>query len=350
MDLLFASRECAHPQLSVFEGEFGGLTDSPEDADRYLVLADAFGAEHGTIGPLPSVHPDEIAPLLSRVHDPGYVRFAQRVLEPDSGIPPFPDSFPYRRSIPDMADLSDGTRAAGWYATDTQTPWHPGSVRAAFAAVAAGVEAARRIVDGRNPALLAVLRPPGHHAGRDYAGGFCYLNTAAAAARCIAELVPGKQVLILDVDFHHGNGTQDIVDNAPEASDPGIRPVHYCSLHADTRIAYPFYGGLADGPHTTNVPLPLQTGIAAYRRAMRTALERVPAPDFVVVSYGTDCLHSDPVGGMELSAEDFRVIGEDIAEIGVPVLAILEGGYDRAGLVSATTQFRDAFRYTLDSQ
>ena len=340
MHVLFASEECAHPQLAIFEGNFGGLADPPENADRYTLLRDSFVEEPKASGPLPPTDPGHSEELLARVHDPGYVSFLKKILSPDSGIPPFPDSFPYRRSTVEIGDVRNGTRAAGWYATDTQTPWHPGSVRAAFAAVSAGVTGADLVLEGETAALLCVLRPPGHHAGRDYAGGFCYLNTAAAAARSLAERSPGKQVVILDVDYHHGNGTQDIVDNPMPYTDRSCLPLHYCSLHADTRVAYPFYGGLSDGKHTSNSPLPLDTDIRNYRTALETALARIPAADFVVVSYGTDCLNSDPVGGMRLTPADFRVIGEIIGGMGVPVLAVLEGGYDRRGLVAATIEFR----------
>jgi acetoin utilization deacetylase AcuC-like enzyme len=106
-------------------------------------------------------------------------------------------------------------------------------------------------------------------------------------------------------------------------------------------VAYPFYGGLLDGKHTTNVPLGLQTDFGSYRKALESALARVPAADYLVVSYGTDCLRSDPVGGMRLDPEDFRGIGEIIGGLGLPVLAILEGGYDRSGLVAATREFRE---------
>ncbi|HQF70977.1 MAG TPA: histone deacetylase family protein, partial [Promineifilum sp.] len=174
-------------------------------------------------------------------------------------------------------------------------------------------------------AAYALCRPPGHHAMPDQYGGFCYLNNVAIAARYLQADGP---VAILDLDYHHGNGTQAIFYERAD--------VFFCSLHADPADEYPYYSGYPDEMGagqgegaTLNIPLPQATGEAGYLRALDWALAAVDAvsPDMLVVSLGFDTLSGDPHGGMGLTPAAFRPIGQSLAALGRPTLLVQEGGY-----------------------
>jgi len=175
-------------------------------------------------------------------------------------------------------------------------------------------------------AAFALCRPPGHHAGRDYLGGYCYLNNAAIAAE--AATAAGRRVAILDIDYHHGNGTQDIFYVRGD--------LLFVSIHADPRTDYPYYWGHADETGdgdgegaTLNLPLPRGADLAAYLPALGTALARIAAfaPDLLVVSYGADTFTGDPISHFRLETRDYADLGRRIAGLGLPVLTVMEGGY-----------------------
>ena len=180
---------------------------------------------------------------------------------------------------------------------------------------------------GGERAAFALCRPPGHHAGRDYLGGYCYLNTAAITAQAALD-AGSRRVAILDVDYHHGNGTQDIFWERGD--------VFYASIHADPATDYPFYWGHADEVGegegrgaTLNLPLPQGSGLEPFRRAQRVALEAIArfAPDLLIVSFGADTWEGDPISHFKLTTPDYAVLGRDIAACGWPTVVVMEGGY-----------------------
>lgn len=214
-----------------------------------------------------------------------------------------------------------------------------GSYQAALRAVGAACAAVERALSGAGPAFCAT-RPPGHHATRDRAMGFCLFNTAAIAAlHALAQ--PGvARVAIVDFDVHHGNGTQDILWNEPRAA--------YISTHQA-----PFYPGTGAeserGAHgqVTNIPLPAGTGSAAYRAAFTArALPALAAAraDLVIVSAGFDAHARDPLGGFALETGDFAWIAGQIAAAAPPgrVVATLEGGYDLPALADSVGAYVSA--------
>ena len=226
--------------------------------------------------------------------------------------------------------------APGWWCFDTATPLVAGSYTAGRAAVDIALTAAD-LVAGGTDVVYGLTRPPGHHAGRDYFGGFCLFNPAAVAARRLTE---GGRVAILDVDVHHGNGTQDIFwrDDA----------VLYVSLHGDPDHLYPFFSGFTDevgeGPGrgtTRNLPLAARTRDEDYLDVLTTGCEVIDEfdPATVVVSLGLDALDDDPIGSLELSAGGYTEVGRRIGELGRPTLLLQEGGYavDRLGAVLVAT-------------
>jgi acetoin utilization deacetylase AcuC-like enzyme len=219
--------------------------------------------------------------------------------------------------------------AAGWWLMDTATPIVAGSWQAATAAVDAALTAVDLVVDGGHTVVHALTRPPGHHAGRAYLGGFCLVNHAAIAATALRRQV--GRVTVLDIDHHHGNGTQELFLTDGQ--------IQYVSLHADPVSAYPWFAGFADevgdGPGrgaTLNLPLPMGTDDDSYIATLQRAADAIDAhdPAVIVLSLGTDTADGDPVGGLGLSTDAYARIGAAVAALGRPVVSVHEGGYDLA--------------------
>jgi acetoin utilization deacetylase AcuC-like enzyme len=296
--------------------------ERPERADR---LRDALAAAgHPLVAPVPHGP----GPVLA-VHEPALVGFLEGAWPAwrAAGGPEvlIPDTFAIGRLARGGGrDPAGGTGRPGWFCFDTATPLVAGSFAAALAAADAALTAAD-LVAGGEPAAYALCRPPGHHAGPGYYGGFCLLNNAAIAARRLAVL---GRVAVVDVDFHHGNGTQDIFWEDAQ--------VLYVSLHGDPAGHYPFFTGAADetggGPGagtTRNLPLPDGTGDDAYLAALDEAMAAVAAfdPAVLVVSAGFDTFEDDPIGAFGVTTGGFARIGAALAAAGRPLVVVQEGGY-----------------------
>lgn len=330
----FDPRQLAHvPAAELHNGGFVPYAEKPSRAEMIVAALPALErpADHGE------------APILA-VHDAGYVEFLKTAPArwAEAGRPG--DVIGYTWPIvgrrPLRLDRIDAL--AGRYSLDASTPltadtwtaayWSAQSVLSALDAIRAGDRAA-----------FALCRPPGHHAGRDYLGGYCYLNTAAIAAQ--AAIDGGmKRVAILDIDYHHGNGTQDIFWDRGD--------VFYASIHADPRTDYPFYWGHADevgegaGRGTTlNLPLPQGTALAPFREALAKALAAIAAfaPELAIVSFGADTYIDDPISGFAIRTGDYTAIARDIAACGWPVLIAMEGGYAVDALGANVASFLAGF-------
>lgn len=230
----------------------------------------------------------------------------------------------------------------GYYLSGGSAPIDALTWEAAKDAANCALEAATRMLEGTNE-TYAICRPPGHHAYRDLAGGFCYLNNAAIAA----ELIASKQgkVAILDIDVHHGNGTQEIFYDRAD--------VLFVSVHADPNEVFPFYVGYADevglgaGKGTNlNLPLPRKTKDTAFLDALDAALQRVIAfgAPSLVLSLGFDTYENDPQQEMAVTNDGFREIGRRIAATGLPTTIIQEGGYSIDDLGQNLTAFLQGFK------
>ena len=204
-------------------------------------------------------------------------------------------------------------------------PIGPGAWAAACAASDVATTAAQMVSDGED-AVYALCRPPGHHAYRDLAGGFCFLNNSAIAAAHLR--LTHDRVAILDVDVHHGNGTQGIFYER--------RDVFTISIHADPASYYPYVWGYAHerGAGTglnanLNIPLPIGTGDDDYLQALVVARKAIEsfAPDALVVALGLDASEHDPLAGLSVTTDGFRRIGAVIARLGLPTVLVQEGGY-----------------------
>ena len=237
------------------------------------------------------------------------------------------------------------TGKLGYYAMAGETSISHGTWEAAHAAADVALTGASQIKAGAR-AAFALCRPPGHHAARDLYGGYCFLNNAAIAAQYLRD-TGAARVAILDVDFHHGNGTQDIFYDRPD--------VLYISLHGDPAEAFPYFSGFADetgtgvgAGFTLNLPLPPGTEFGAWQDALRAALLRIEnfRADALVVSLGVDTFAEDPISFFRLQSADFSTYGRMIGACALPTLFVLEGGYAvgeiGVNVVNVLTGFEDA--------
>ncbi len=214
----------------------------------------------------------------------------------------------------------------GYYLSGGSSPVAAGTWEASLGSVDTALSAADLILSGDTRHAYALCRPPGHHAYADMAGGFCYLNNAAVAANYLANKL--GRVAIIDVDAHHGNGTQSIFYERDD--------VHFVSVHGDPNVLFPFYAGYAHERgqgaglgHNLNIPLPLGTEDEAFLEAVRQGMQSVSlyGPEALIVSLGFDAYKGDPAAGLEVSTEGFEAVGRLIGGFAGPVLLIQEGGY-----------------------
>ena len=259
---------------------------------------------------------------IEAVHDRDFVRFLRNASAAvPNGKSVYPYVFPIRNPARPPQDLP---LRAGYYCIDTFTPINGHAYKAAVRAVDCALAGAQALLDGRRLAY-ALVRPPGHHAERRTFGGFCYLNSAAVAAHFLS--AQGR-VAVLDIDYHHGNGTQDIFYARSD--------VLTVSIHGHPKFTYPYFSGFDDERGTgagsgcnLNLPLPEKTDGAAYREALARALARIAkfSPAFLVLSLGLDVVRGDPTGSWSLGARDLAQNGTLIGALGLPTLAVQEGGY-----------------------
>jgi len=297
--------------------------EKPERID--LVLAELQRRGLGEI-----VTPHRV-PLVSleRIHSPRYLHFLRNAWSEWLALDPanadrdaLPASWPIRGMRADIEPESFAGRL-GLYSMDSGTPLTPGTWNAAKTGADCAINAAHALRLGERGSF-ALTRPPGHHSGADFFGGACFLNNAALAAQHLLD--DGLQrVAILDLDYHHGNGTQGIFY--------GRSDVLFVSIHADPHSDYPFYLGHADETgsgaglgYNMNLPLPRAAGAQQWMAALETACIKLGmfAPEALVVSLGVDTAEVD--AGFGLQGADFLRIGERIAWLGLPTAFVFEGG------------------------
>ncbi len=334
MRACFDPRQLAHaPALELHNGGLVPFAESPARAEAIrAALGDVGPAiDHGE-APLRAVHSDAYLAFLWAAHNDW--RAAGR--EGDaSGY-----AWPVVRRRPLALERIDARLGA--HSFDASSPIAAGTWEGAYWSAQTALTALDAVLAGER-AAFALCRPPGHHAGSDYLGGYCYLNNAAIAAE--AAIAAGKaRVAILDVDYHHGNGTQDIFYARGD--------VLFVSIHADPRMDYPYFWGHADEAGeregegaTLNLPLPRGTDLAAYMPALDAALARIAAfaPELLVVSYGADTFAGDPISFFTLQTADYIALAKRIAALGLPTLVVMEGGYAVDALGANVTSFLAGF-------
>jgi len=321
MQVVFTEAQLGHdPRRFLVRGEWRPSTEQPERAN--VLRQAAAKAGHAMMAPAEF----GVAPLEA-VHSPAYLSFLETAHErwlalADAAPEVIPNIHPDRRhaSYPDSV-----VGQAGFHMADTACPIGPMTWPAALASASSAVQAAELVLAGA-PVAYALCRPPGHHAFADVAGGFCYLNNTAIAAAWAGRR--HERVAILDVDLHHGNGTQGIFYDRAD--------VLTVSLHADPRVFYPFFWGHAEETgegagrgFNLNLPLPLGTGDAGYMPALDRALTeiRAYAPGLLVVALGLDAAKSDPFAGLAITTAGFAAIAKRIAALRLPTILVQEGGY-----------------------
>ena len=334
MQFVHTERHRAHdPMVETYLGVPVPANEVPARADAIVAALTADGGfeqlpptDHGT------------APITA-VHDPGLLRFLEeawpetvrQAIDRDFLVA---DTYPTRAMFAGMSDelvarrpepVAVGGRV-GWWGLDSSNPLVEGSYDAARGAVDVALTAADLVLGGETVAY-GLCRPPGHHAAAAMAGGYCFFNNAAIAAHAIAEST-GERVAILDVDVHHGNGTQQIFWRRSD--------VLYASLHADPKRLYPFFLGHADetgegegAGANLNLPQPLRADDATYIADLDRALDWIDAAagSIVVVSLGFDTYQRDPIGDLGLTTAGYHEMGRRVGALGRRLVILQEGGY-----------------------
>jgi acetoin utilization deacetylase AcuC-like enzyme len=265
---------------------------------------------------------------IERVHRRDFVEFLARGWDDWTAAGRSHDALPLcwptrtlRQICPETID-----GRLSYYSLDAGTPITAGTWRAAYASAQVALTGAQRVAAGAG-AVFALCRPPGHHAAADVYGGYCFLNNAAIAAQALRD-AGAARVAILDVDYHHGNGTQAIFYDRGD--------VLVANLHADPRDEYPFFLGYADETGigagegaNRNYPMRHGTGFDLWAEALESACRAIAAwrADALVVSLGVDTYEGDPISHFRLQSPDFVTYGRRIARLGLPTLFVMEGGY-----------------------
>jgi acetoin utilization deacetylase AcuC-like enzyme len=310
-------RQALHaPERELHNGEWVPFAETPARLGSILAAC-----------PAPEPASDHGLVPIAAVHDAAYLAFLRSAHRDWLAAGRTGDAvgyaFPIVRRRPLALERIDARLGA--FAMDASSPIAAGTWDAAYWSAQAALSALHAVLAGER-AAFALCRPPGHHCGPDYLGGYCYLNNAAIAAR--AAVAAGKRVAILDIDYHHGNGTQDVFYGDGE--------VLFASLHADPRTDYPFFWGHADERGegagvgaTLNLPLPRGSGWADYAPALDTALAAIGGhrANLLVVSFGADTFEGDPISQFRLTTEDYTRMGRRIAALGLPTAIVMEGGY-----------------------
>ena len=321
MKTYFAEEQKRHdPTFFLSSGGPQPNPEQPERVERLLAGARAAGLEilrptdHG-LGPISAIHTPEYVEFLRRI----YERW-QRIEGASAEV--IPNIHPLARQ---GAYPASAVGQAGYHMADTSCPISSDTWDSACWSAWTAVSAADAVLAG-DAWSYALCRPPGHHAFRDVAGGFCYFNNSAIAAQRLRR--HADRVAIVDVDLHHGNGTQGIFY---ERND-----VLTVSIHADPVRFYPFFWGHADERgeglglgYNLTLPLPRKSADAAFLDALAAGLRRVEAfaPEAVVIALGLDAFEGDPFGGLSVSTPGLARIAEAIAKLGLPTVIVQEGGY-----------------------
>jgi acetoin utilization deacetylase AcuC-like enzyme len=345
MKVFYSEEHRKHsPPFEVFDGGIRvPYYENPDRMDRIVAaLQKTDWAEFA--------EPDDFGldPILA-VHDCDYLNFLAScwdewlASDPEIAASPeqhafLPATFALRRAARPTTSLRG---RGGYYLMDLSACIVAGTYTAALTSANIALSAANSSFLLHNSSF-ALCRPPGHHAGKDYAAGYCFINNAAVAANWLS--AKGK-VALLDIDYHAGNGTQDIFY---ERSD-----VLTISIHGGPDFEYPHYIGFADetgagaglGFHK-NFPLPIDTGDAGYLAALDEALSMICnfAPEFLVLSAGVDAFDGDPLGMFHLTRDGFMEIGKRVAGLNLPTAVIMEGGYANEALGENTVTLLENFK------
>jgi acetoin utilization deacetylase AcuC-like enzyme len=317
-----------HPEREL---ESSGFQEPYEHPGRAEMIRAALAADPS----FEFVAPDEFGTApIEAVHDPGLVQFLATAWEDYQQRHGYthdvvPDVFAMpalREGMGPAREPSDPGMRLGWWCYETTTPLTHGTYDAARSSVDVALTAAQLVLDGA-PVAYGLCRPPGHHAARGVYGGYCFFNNAAIVAQHMATASGGK-VAVLDVDYHHGNGTQQIFYDRGD--------VQFVSLHGDPERAYPYLTGFRDETGagggrgaTSNFPLPEGADDDEFLDALTAACGEIAAfgPEALVVSLGLDTYVDDPICDLSVTIDGFHACGAMVRELGLPTVVLQEGGY-----------------------
>ncbi len=336
MHIVLADQHHLHPTAERMPGYGRRYPEVPARIDRIR-----FALEAARYGP-PATPTDFGTDPVRAIQSGGLLNHISYAWERsrdtrEPGEPFLPDTFMSPGGRPHVGCLP---ATAGSRAFDVSCPIFEGTWRASLNATHAAVTAAEH-VRATGGVAYSLGRPPGHHAGYAFHGGFCYTNHTAAAAAWLAK--DGDRVAVLDIDYHHGNGTEDIFR--------GDDRVFTASLHADPLVDYPYFWGFADqsSPTNRNVPLPHGTTDDEYFAALDPVLQELSdfAPKYLVLAAGFDLMAGDPVprnGGFAITTPGLKRIADRVASLKLPTVIVQEGGYNLDRLGEYAVTLLDAFR------
>lgn len=340
MKVVFSpDQEKHHPKTFIQSGSFKEPQEVPGRATALQAGLEVAGhdfVEVKDFGPKPR----------AAIHTPGYLKFLETIHDrwTEAGMESkevLPNVHPGRH----MSSMPQGIAGeVGYYTADLAAPIGEGTWEGVVAASNVALTATEIVLEDltAKKAAYGLCRPPGHHAYADMAGGFCFLNNTAIAAQYALNKV--KRVAILDIDVHHGNGTQGIFYKRSD--------VYTLSLHCDPANFYPFFAGYdherGEGPgegYNLNLPLPPESGdepFLARLEEAKTAIEAY-APDVLFIALGLDAFEGDPLIGLKVSTEGFGRIAASIAALDLPTVLVQEGGYNRDYLGANISSFLAGF-------
>jgi acetoin utilization deacetylase AcuC-like enzyme len=322
----------AHPAQALHDPRFFLMRGRLRPNFEIPTRAAALEAGLARLGIAPEIPPEAPRHALLRAHEPAYLDFLRDAAADWAALPdPGPEIVANVHPTPEM--IAQGARLpaglvgqAGWFTADTACPIGPGTWDASVGAASCALAAAGEAAAGRT--AYALCRPPGHHAYAARAGGHCYVNNAAIAVEAL-KAAGAARVAVLDIDSHHGNGTQGIFWKRAD--------VLTVSVHGDPNRYYPWFVGHAGergaGPGTgcnLNLPLPQGSDDAAWLAAIGHGLDAIRAfrAEALVVSLGFDASEHEPLGFFRVTADGFARAAVAISTLGLPAAIIQEGGYN----------------------
>jgi acetoin utilization deacetylase AcuC-like enzyme len=324
MKIVYSDRHRLHRgDKEMYRGQLVPCFEMPERADFVLEAV-----KHCKLGPILNPKEFPIA-AVERVHSPRYLRFLEQAWDLWAAQGNTHDALPAVwpvRGLRSDVEPDNFAGKLGLYSFDSGTPLMAGTWTVARLGADIALTA-QQLVSGGERAAFALSRPPGHHAGPDFLGGYCFINNAAVAAQAFRDN-GARRVVVLDVDYHHGNGTQTIFYDRSD--------VMFLSIHGDPRTEYPFFLGHADETgqgaglgYNKNYPLPAGSSNALWFDALGDAVGRINnyEPDALVVSLGVDTFADDPISKFQLREPEYLKLGAQIAALKLPTVFILEGGY-----------------------
>jgi len=332
MKIIYSEKQKLHAPRR--EWNFGRSVPYPEKERRLEIILQSL-KKRGYSSSIIKAKKFSASHIL-KVHDRRMVKHIKSCAELKEGEAVHAHIFPYRAY---GAHPKTNLKLAGYYCFDVGTQIVKHTYEAAKSAVDCALHGADLLLKGKERIVFALTRPPGHHADRDIYGGYCYFNNAAIAA---VHLSRKGRVAIVDLDYHHGNGTQSIFYEVPN--------VYFISIHGDPARNYPYCSGFRNergaklgAGLNLNIPLPAGIGDARYRKELGRVCRILARwrPDYLIVSIGFDTSKGDPLSDFGLTPGFYREIGETLGSLGIPLLACLEGGYATKGLGTNVANFCD---------